>query len=536
MEANKKNKSFTGRSARGYRSMFGAVVLSIAGLAAAPSLAADPTSQPAFSGAAGTGSSVDLGASDPFAVNTPAPTTNPSSMISGGLDADGQITLDPGKSKKLTTKPRIKKEEILQEDVAAVYALSATELVVSGKKPGSTQLILTDENGQTEMVDINIESDVALLRKQLKSLFPDAKVSVDAVNNQITLRGQVPTLEKAGEIEAVAAPYGSKVVDLMEVAGGQQVMLRVRFAEINKTAERQLGVNFGGTDSKSFFGSNVATDTLAPVTIGGSSALPGALGGPSTLDASVSTLFGQGVMGNTVFQYFLEAMEQDNLLRMLAEPDLVTSSGQKASFLAGGEFPVPVPQAGGTGGTVITIDYKKYGVQLNFTPIVLGNGRIRLEVNPDVSELDFSTAVTISGTTVPGLTERNVNTTVELAEGQTFAIAGLLQNTITASTTAVPGLGDVPVLGALFSSVKYQRNETELVVLVTPVLVDAINPADVTPVAGENWRTPTESDLFFLHDLGGTKTDTSHGPQTKGPAPKFQGEYGFSPVQPAASK
>jgi pilus assembly protein CpaC len=532
MEANKQNKKFTGGKARGYRSMFSAMVLSIAGLATVPTLAAEPATQPAITGATGAAGSpgVDLGASDPFAVASPTPTTNPSGAITAGLDPDGTAILEAGKSRKLTTALKIKKEQVINPDIADIYATGPKELVVTAKKPGSTQLILWDENDRTEMVDIVVESDIALLRKQLKSLFPTDKIMVDSVNGQITLRGQVKNLQRAGEVEAVAGPYGAKIINLLEVAGGQQVMLKVRFAEVNKTAEQQLGINFGVSDGKSFIGSNVASNTF-----GASGAIPGSLAGPSTLDSSVSTLFGQGITGNLAFQYFIQAMEQDNLLRMLAEPDLVTTSGQKASFLAGGEFPVPVPQAGGSGGTVITIDYKKYGVQLNFTPIVLGDGRIRLEVNPDVSELDFSTAVTVSGTSVPGLTERNVNTTVELAEGQTFAIAGLLQNNITAASTGLPGLSDLPVLGALFRSVSYKRNETELVVLVTPVLVDAINPGDVTPVPGEKWRHPTESDLFFLHDLGGDATDTTRGPQEKGPAPKFQGQYGFSPV-PATSK
>ena len=208
-------------------------------------------------------------------------------------------------------------------------------------------------------------------------------------------------------------------------------------------------------------------------------------------------------MANIAFAYFVDSLEANSLLRTLAEPNLVTTSGQKATFLAGGSFPYPVPQSGTGGGSTITIQFQPYGVSLTFTPIVLGNGRIRLDVNPDVSALDFSHTVTLDGTSVPGLTDRNVHTTVELAEGQTYALAGLLQDQISASNSQFPILGDIPVLGALFRSVQYQKNETELVVLVTPELVHGINPADVTPVPGEKWRDPNSAQLYLLKDLGG---------------------------------
>jgi pilus assembly protein CpaC len=245
-----------------------------------------------------------------------------------------------------------------------------------------------------------------------------------------------------------------------------------------------------------------------------------------------TTVFGEGTVGKVAFDYFVDALETNNLLRVLAEPNVITTSGQKASFMAGGQIPIPVPQSSGSG-TVITIDYKNYGVQLNFTPIVLGDGRIRLEVNPDVSQLDYSHTVNISGTEVPGITDRNVNTTVELAEGQTFTIAGLLQDNITTTNQEFPLLGDLPVLGALFRSVNYQRSETELVVMVTPVLVHGVDPADVTRAPGEKWRQPTEGGLFLMKDMGGEQLNPD-GSATKGPAPEYHGPVGFNPVVSSA--
>jgi pilus assembly protein CpaC len=213
----------------------------------------------------------------------------------------------------------------------------------------------------------------------------------------------------------------------------------------------------------------------------------------------------------------------------------VTVSGQDASFLAGGKFPVPVPQVNGGANTTITVDYQEFGVRLNFTPVVLGNGRIRLKVTPEVSDLDFSNGLTNAGFKIPLINTRRVNTTIEMAEGQTFAIAGLLSNNIAASNDATPLLGDLPVLGALFRSVRYQRRETELLVLVTPQLVEPMNPAQVPAAPGEQWREPNESDLFLKGDIGGPKAAAPAPAEPTEPAvarqPKtFQGTYGFQPV------
>jgi pilus assembly protein CpaC len=210
-------------------------------------------------------------------------------------------------------------------------------------------------------------------------------------------------------------------------------------------------------------------------------------------------------------------------------------SGQEASFLAGGQFPIPVPQPGG-GGSSITIEYKDYGVKLKFTPVVLGNGTIRLKVQPEVSELDYSNAVQFNGYVAPGLTTRTVVTTVEMGEGQTFAIAGLLNNSVNAASNVTPILGDLPIIGTLFRSMSYQRNETELVVLVTPRLVNPMNPGEVPTLPGEHWRFPTEAELFWNQDLGG-EMYVPPGPATRPTvdAPMFHGSYGFVPAGETAS-
>jgi pilus assembly protein CpaC len=224
-------------------------------------------------------------------------------------------------------------------------------------------------------------------------------------------------------------------------------------------------------------------------------------------------------------------MRENNLLRVLAEPTLTTTSGQEASFLAGGEIPIPVPQTGGgaNGGYVITIDYKKFGVQLKFVPIVLGDGRIRLKVTPEVSDLDNTHSITNGGFQIPAFTSRITSTTVELNEGQTLSLAGLLNTRVSTDTQVTPLLGDLPILGTLFRSVRYSRQETELVVLVTPHLVSGMNPAQVPSLPGEHWRYPTESELFWHRDLGGPAPETGRTPSAM-PPPQFHGTYGFAPA------
>jgi pilus assembly protein CpaC len=430
---------------------------------------------------------------------------------------------------------RVTKANILAPDVADVIPLGTNDLLLTAKKSGSTQLIIWDENGNTTITNIEVATQVVMLQKRMTALFPESSIKVEDVNGTITLTGQVHDLDTARQSEMVALPYaaGNKIVDLLEIGGGQQVMLKVKFAEVSKQAEQTLGFNFGGNDGVSIYGGNVGANTLGitPGTpaSGTTPGTPNRLAIPAGA-ASAASMFGTGSFARVAFAYFIDALEANSLLRTLAEPTLVTTSGQKATFMAGGSFPYPVPQSG-SGGTAITIQFQPYGVSLAFTPVVLGNGRIRLDVNPDVSELDFSHTVTLDGTTVPGLTDRNVHTTVELDEGQTYALAGLLQDDVTASDSQFPFLGDLPVIGALFRSVQYQKNQTELVVLVTPVLVHGINPADVTPVPGEKWRDPNNAQLYFLKDLGGEVVPPPparpalSGDQT----PTYEGPAGFTP-------
>jgi pilus assembly protein CpaC len=452
-------------------------------------------------------------------------------LIASGAAADGNIRLPVGKSTVLTLRVPAKRVNVGTAEIADVNLLSPTNVLVTAKKPGGTQLIVWDDQERSQVVDVVVDFDLAALNEQYKSTFPGAAIDVSTANGAIVLKGRVPSVQVADQAVAMASPFSTKVLNFLEVAGAKQIQLEVKFAEVSKSATNALGVNFAATDGVTIFGNN--TGQVNPFGVSG-----GLLGLP-TPGAEVN-IFGKGAIGNTAFAYYISALRQNNLLRILAEPNLVTMSGQEASFLAGGEFPVPVSQGSGSGsggGAAITVEYREFGVRLKMTPVVLGNGKIRLKVAPEVSDLDFTTAVRFNGYTVPGLTSRKVETTIEIGEGQSFAIAGLLNNNVTANREVTPLLGDLPVVGALFRSVRYQRKETELVVVVTPRLVEPMNPAQVPTLPGEKWRDPSELELFFNRDLGGPAANPKNLPSAEQVAnnvpPRFQGTYGYSPASEA---
>jgi pilus assembly protein CpaC len=446
----------------------------------------------------------------------------PSPIVAEGLDANGGIALASNKNVILKTKMPYKRVSVTPEDVAGAMPLGPSEVLITAKKPGTAQLILWDADDHSQIVDVLVNFDLKGLDAQLKGMFPKANIKTESANGAIVLRGHVPDLHTATQAVAVAIPYGSGgpagVLNFLEISGGQQVVLQVRFAEVSRSVTQNLGFNAFATDGKFNFGINSGPGG-SPV---GGLATGATAGIPSTVP-----LFGSAKAGNASFEMFLNALRNNSLLRILAEPNLTAISGQDASFLAGGEFPIPVPQAG-SGGTTITIEYKTYGIKLKFTPTVLGDGHVMLHCAPEVSELDYTDAVTLNGYVIPGLTTRNVDTTVELADGQTFALAGLLQNQIKANKNVTPWIGDVPLLGTLFRSVQYSRSETELVVLVTPRLVEGLNPNQVPKLPGEFWRDPTELQLFANADLGGPAPDPRHKPSIK--TGHFYGPAGYNPA------
>ncbi|MBA3910194.1 MAG: general secretion pathway protein [Rhodobacter sp.] len=367
---------------------------------------------------------------------------------------------------------------IANPGIADISTLSDRSIYVLGKAPGRTTLTLLSPDGQLiSNVDVNVTPDIAEFKERLQQILPGENIEVRTANDGIVLSGQVSSTAKLDRALDLANRYApDRVSNLMVVGGTQQVMLKVRFAEMQRSVGKALSggllIDASGTD-----GSVIA---------GGGGGLAGAVGGIG-VDFTI---------GDVGFEVMLEALESKGMVRTLAEPNLTALSGQEAKFLAGGEYPLPVAQDNDT----ITIEFKPFGVELNFTPVVVDGDIINLTMNAAVSAVDPTLTYSQGDLTILGFKRRETSTTVEMRDGQSFAIAGLLQDDFTDLSSQVPWLGDVPILGALFRSADYQRNQTELVIIVTPHLV--------TPVSGEalalptdRIRIPTERELFLYGDV-----------------------------------
>ena len=410
-----------------------------------------------------------------------------------------RISVHVGKSVIIRTPQPIKRLALAGEDIADYVLLSPNQIYITGKRTGLTNLTLWGRDDRVSVIyDVEVSHDVSRLREKLHRLLPEENgLRVHASHDAITLSGTVGSttnLEKALTIAgAYKADPGQPVINLLEVSGVHQVMLEVRVSEISRSLGRRLGINFVVGSQGSIGTSLLGNLGVIEEFIGSGQA------GSLELDfaQTVNSLF-HIAAGDVFFTQFMDALKEEGLVRVLAEPNLITLSGQTASFLAGGEFPVPVPQGLGT----VAIEYKSFGVALSFTPTVLSDNKIHLKVMPEVSELDFTTAVGIQGVAVPGITTRKVSTTIELADGQSFAIAGLLRDSMRENVKKFPLLGEIPILGALFRSSSFQRNETELVVIVTPHLVRPLDMAR-QPLPTDNFIMPSDAEFYLLGLLEG---------------------------------
>lgn len=386
--------------------------------------------------------------------------------------------------------------------IANVQVLTPDQVLLQGIKVGSTDLIVwSEDERQVQQWKVQVRLDTASFKEKLDELFPDASLEVSQSGETLIVTGLLRSSEQATQLHDFLDKSKVTYVDMTSVAGVQQVLLQVRIAEVSRGALRALGFNAFHTDDDWFFG--VRPSDLASISIGVPGGTPAGDITPfefiedAAPGASV-TIFG-GVP-RADFEFFLQALAENSSLRLLANPTLVALSGEQASFLAGGEFPIPVVQGTGGGagaGNAVTIEYREYGVRVSFRPVVLGDGSIRLHAAPEVSDLSDAGAVIIQGFRVPALVTRKAETTLELNSGQTFAMAGLLQNKTEGINSRVPGLGDLPVLGALFRSVRYQKNETELVVLVTASLVEPMSLATTPPLPGFLHKDPNDWEFYL---------------------------------------
>ncbi len=390
------------------------------------------------------------------------------------------------------------------KEVAKAVVVPPNQVYLSGKSVGETNLtIWGGTNKIAAIYDVEVVPDAATLKRKLYEIFPDEKgISVTTTNDNIMLSGTVSGTATMAHVVAVAQSYApldkggkQRLTNLLEVAGVQQVMLEVRVSEMSRSLTRKLGLNFSELSASGRpFGLSLLDNFVKLPSSGG---WPG---NPLSVSDNVNMIFGF-LAGGASWTVFIDALKENGLLHVLAEPTLITLSGKPASFLAGGEFPIPVPQ-GGSGSSTITIEYKPFGVGLGFTPTVLGNGRISMIVSPEVSELDFSQGVSLQGFIIPSVTTRRVSTTVELGDGQSFAIAGLIKEEVKNDIRKFPVLGDVPVLGALFRSSSFIRNETELVIIVTPHLVKPLDLAKQT-LPTDAYSDPNDFEFYLEGRLEG---------------------------------
>ena len=404
------------------------------------------------------------------------------------------MTIVVGQSKIVKAPWPAIRVSVTDPKVANVQMLTPDQILVQGNKVGSTDLILWNKDETTVWQScVYVSLDIEQYQQKLYAMFPHASLQLDQSGDVLIIKGLLRSADEAVQLHKYLEKTGTEYVDMTSVAGTQQVQLDVRVVEVSRVAIRELGFNIYNRGSDNFFGNYFFG--VQPGSSRGGADL--GLDGLATMTKSSVSVFAG--FGND-WRAFIQALAENQYLRILANPTLVALSGEEASFNAGGEFPVPVPQSSGgsgTGGTSITIDWKEYGVRLTFRPIVLGDGTIRLYAAPEVSELTTVGAVTISGFVVPALRTRKFETTLELKSGQTFAMAGLIKRNDDAINSRVPGLGDLPILGPLFRSVRYQNQETELVVLVTANLVEPMSLASVPPLPGFLDEEPSDWELYL---------------------------------------
>ena len=395
-----------------------------------------------------------------------APTNTTSATVVRDAVSGSEIELMVGRSTVLNVGSTIARVSLTVPDIADAMVTAPSQLLIHGKKPGTISLFVWDKAGAISTFEVKVRRDLSPLVAHMKQLFPGEDITVLGSGTDVVISGTVSTkyvMEKAADVAGGYVEKKENVVNMLKQAEGiasNQVMLRVRFAEVSRSAMQELGASLfanGSGPSNQWFGRTAPPGVPSPEFEDG-----------KLIFSDFLNLFlfnGKEGLGGVV-----RALSNKGLFQSLAEPNLIATNGKEASFLAGGEYPYPVVQSG-SGSNSVTITFKEFGVRLSFTPTVLGGDLIHLKVKPEVSSLDFANAVIIDGFRVPALSTRRTETEVELRDGQTFAIAGLMNNTLTNTMSKIPGIGDIPILGLLFKSKAHQKNQTELVVMITPTII-----------------------------------------------------------------
>jgi pilus assembly protein CpaC len=406
----------------------------------------------------------------------PAPETT---AIQQPPDSDAQsLHLLVGRSLVVTSPTRIKRVSIADPAIAEAVVVTPKQVLVNGKTPGGVSLLLWDETNQSQAFELQVDSDILGLSQKIRALFPTEPVKVETTKDVVTLSGRVSSSAVADKIVELAKQSNPKVTSILQapVSPNGQILLQVRFAEVNRSAVSQLGINILSLPGAKNIGTISTQQFAPPQLVNQSSGTSSAIGLSDLLNIFI-------FRPDINFAATIKALETQNLLQILAEPNVLTASGKEASFLAGGEFPFPVLQStGGTGGFAgITIQFKEFGVRLNFTPTLTPDGFIHLKVQPEVSSLDFANALTLQGFTIPAISTRRVQAEMDLSNGQSFAIAGLVDNRVIQQFEKIPGIGSVPILGKLFQSRSLTKSTDELLIVVTPHIVQPLTAANAVP-------------------------------------------------------
>jgi pilus assembly protein CpaC len=401
--------------------------------------------------------------------------------VSSAVTSSGDINVALGNSHVVSHPVVIRRVSIANPTVADAVPVSSQEILVNGKASGTTTLLLWDNAGGRRMYQVHVSPDAATLQQDLNDLFPDDSIAVQSTGGSVILTGRVSqqlTSERAAAITAGFLGVESSdpsIVNHISVPDPGQVLLQVRFAEVSRTAIEKAGINL----------LRIGDDYSGGTSTGRPTAPTGNLPVGGDIASDVSQTFSDALNIFLIDHQngvgaFIQALKSNGLFRSLAEPNLLAVHGEEASFLAGGEFPYPVVQGGSNVGAV-TIQWREYGIRLNFTPTIQPSGNVRLHVAPEVSTLDFANGLTLQGFNIPSILARRAETEIELADGQTFAIAGLIDNSILEDIDKIPVLGDIPILGSLFRSKELRQNKSELLVLVTPRLVQPVDQAPPVP-------------------------------------------------------
>jgi len=417
------------------------------------------------------------------------------------------LHLQVGQSKVLRSAYPITRISVADPEIADIILISEKEIYVNGLHSGVTNLSIWGKNRFTSAT-VTVEADLTLLKEKLHQILPDQKIAVQAAGGSVVLSGEVSGPQAQDTALSLAASFGGgkkeKVVNLLHVGGVQQVMVEVRLAEIDRTVLDQMGINWtalapqGNIFTQQVNALNALSNLIRVFSSGTGVPNPGGVSTTYTQSFSSNLQSIAGFKaGGLIWTMFFNILKQNNLGRVLAEPNLVTTSGQEASFLAGGLYPVPSPQPSAIGAATVTVTYQPYGVGLKFTPTVLDGDMIAMKLEPEVSELDPSVTVVVAGFSIEGFLVRRMSSHLEVHDGQTIAMAGLLSDEDRNIVNKVPWAGDVPVLGNLFRSSSWQKQETELVVLVTPHLVKPVTPGTAR-LSDDKWVDPSDLEKYLL--------------------------------------